>query len=392
MTILNKTITKIVETLEKSTKFLKEEGVNYFHEDENNLIQKTHKYHLQTSKSKIFKNKEDLVNYLVNKIENGETIMVNEGIFSKAAIKRIMKDLALISNEEYQKRLIGMVWGNSVVNASKLNYIIENLAEIAVGDNIKKKFLLNITNIIIDKNNEKIIKGYDEKKWINWIHLSTLKNLNWSDEDIPTLISFLKKIDFDPNKRIYNEKIYEWNIYIKDNFHPSNWMIFEEILEPDSFFNKINKKNEFFEESQTEIDKILISVNGIKQKYPFVGQEVVMLSSVLLKLISLNKEYFNVEKVSVQMGNDRDNISIVYEFDKEQNKKEIKDGVKNIIIEVLGLLDQDLKEKNIKKLTEGNEFYKTYAEHIKKIVLKNSIINSSDWHKSEVKHSKKQKI
>ena len=97
-------------------------------------------------------------------------------------------------------------------------------------------------------------------------------------------------------------------------------------------------------------------------------------------------------KVSVQMGNDRDNISIVYEFDKEQNKKEIKDGVKNIIIEVLGLLDQDLKEKNIKKLTEGNEFYKTYAEHIKKIVLKNSIINSSDWHKSEVKHSKKQKI
>ena len=83
--------------------------------------------------------------------------MVNEGTFSKAAIKRIMKGLALISNEEYQKRLIGMVWGNSVVNASKLNYIIENLAEIAVGDNIKKKFLLNITNIIIDQNNEKII-------------------------------------------------------------------------------------------------------------------------------------------------------------------------------------------------------------------------------------------
>ena len=66
-----------------------------------------------------FKNKEDLVNYLVNKIENGETIMVNEGTFSKAAIKRIMKNLALISNEEYQKRLIGMVWGNSVVNDSK---------------------------------------------------------------------------------------------------------------------------------------------------------------------------------------------------------------------------------------------------------------------------------
>ena len=79
-------------------------------------------------------------------------------------------------------------------------------------------------------------------------------------------------------------------------------MIFEEILEPDSFFNKINKKNEFFEESQTEIDKLLISVSGIKQKYPFVGQEVVMLSSVLLKLISLNKEDFNVEKVNVQMS------------------------------------------------------------------------------------------
>lgn len=392
MTILNKKITKIVETLEKSTKFLKEEGVAYFHEDENKIIQKTHKYHRQELKYQIFKNKEDLVNYLVNKIENGETIMVNEGTFSKAAIKRIMKDLALISNEEYQKRLIGMVWGNSVVNASKLNYIIENLAEIAVDDNIKKKFLLNITNIITDQNHEKITKWYDDKKWINLINLSTLKSLNWSDEDIPTLISFLKKIDFEPNKRIYNEKIYEWNIYIKNNFHPSNWMIFEEILEPDSFFNKINKKNEFFEESQTEIDKLLISVSGIKQKYPFVGQEVVMLSSVLLKLISLNKEYFNVEKVSVQMGNIRDNISIVYEFDKEQNKKEIKDGVKNIIIEVLGLLDQDLKDNSIIKLTERNEFYKTYEEHIKKIVLKNSIINSSDWYKSEVKHSKKQKI
>ena len=158
MTILNKTITKIVETLEKSTKFLKEEGVDYFHEDENNIIQKTHKYHRQILKKQIFKNKEDLVNYLVNKIENSETIMVNEGTFSKAAIKRIMKNLALISNEEYQKRLIGMVWGNSVVNASKLNYIIENLAEIAVDDNIKKKFLLNITNIITDQNHEKITK------------------------------------------------------------------------------------------------------------------------------------------------------------------------------------------------------------------------------------------
>ncbi len=392
MTILNKTITKIVETLEKSTKFLKEEGVDYFHEDEKHIIQKTHKYYRDNLKHTIFKDKQELVNYLVNKIENGETIMVNEGTFSKAGIKRIMKYLTLISNEEYQKRLIGMVWGNSVVNASKLNYIIENLAEITVDDNIKKKFLLNITNIIIDQNHEKIIKGYEDKKWINQVNVGTLKNLNWNDEDIPTLISFLKKIDFEPKKIIYNEKMYEWNLYIKDTFHPSNWMVFEEILEPDSFAKKMNKKNEFFEESQTDIDKILISVNGIKQKYPFVGQEVVMLSSVLLKLISLNKECFNVEKVNVQMDNNRDNISIVYEFDKEQNKKEIKDGVKNILIEILGLLDENLKDNSIKKLTEGNQFYKTYEEYIKKIVLKNSIVNSSDWNKSEVKHSKKQKI
>ena len=54
MTILNKTITKIVETLEKSTKFLKEEGVAYFHEDENKIIQKTQKYHRQELKYQIF--------------------------------------------------------------------------------------------------------------------------------------------------------------------------------------------------------------------------------------------------------------------------------------------------------------------------------------------------
>ena len=129
-------------------------------------------------------------------------------------------------------------------------------------------------------------------------------------------------------------------------------MIFEEILEPDSFFNKINKKNEFFEESQTEIDKLLISVSGIKQKYPFVGQEVVMLSSVLLKLISLNKEYFNVEKVSVQMGNNRDNISIVYEFDKEKNFTVLTgDSYYGLLLECLF---QDNRE-DVKLLQDSSE-------------------------------------